>query len=323
MLLPALHSQFCQYKADIQCLSPRTVKWHRDTFRMFLKFKVLDSLSEVTRHHIEDWISWGKNSRGWSPKTIRNSLMALSVFLDWCIKEQIIDYNPTKDIPKPNLPKKTPRHLNLEQVKSLFRCAYNYPYFHAYERNRALAVLAVFVYAGLRYKELMQLKFEDVDLQNKCIYVFDGKGAKDRVIPFTDQMDLMLRPYIRERSEVNPFSPFFFVSRDLPGRMSDNVIKRLFAKLKQESGIHFSAHMLRHTFATLLLEGNTDIYTISSFLGHSSIETTTIYLTASMRHKRSEITKHPLKHINLTKGIGKPLGGNGQIDLSGGHRRVA
>ncbi len=323
MHLVSLHERFCQYKSVNECLSPRTIKWHQNLFRSFIQFTPIETIEELSRHVVEDWIFWGHSERNWSPKTIRGSLMALSVFFNWCVKEEIIDYNPVKDIRKPRLPHKIPKHLSLEQVEHLLFCANRFPYVYEYERNRAIAILTMFIYSGLRYKELINLKLTDIDFTQMCIRVYDGKGGKDRVIPISPHLENYLRPYLQEREYLNPYSPYFFVSKTLTGKMSDNVIKRLFAKLKQKSKLHFTAHALRHTFATLMLEGNTDIYTLSELMGHSSIVTTQIYLHATVNHKRAEIVKHPLKHINLSKSTRKTLSRHREVNFSGRYRRVA
>jgi len=74
-------------------------------------------------------------------------------------------------------------------------------------------------------------------------------------------------------------------------------LKRLVQVIKGASGINFSIHKLRHTFATLMLEGGCDIYSLSRMLGHSDIKTTTIYLAASVEHLRGQMTKHPLNNL--------------------------
>jgi site-specific recombinase XerD len=76
--------------------------------------------------------------------------------------------------------------------------------------------------------------------------------------------------------------------------MGECVIPRLVRKLRVASGVHFSPHMLRHTFATLMLEGGADIFAISKMMGHSDIKTTTIYLSATTQHLQAEVDKHPL-----------------------------
>jgi site-specific recombinase XerD len=104
-----------------------------------------------------------------------------------------------------------------------------------------------------------------------------------------------LKPYLLERSETNPYSIYFFVSRDAKGKLSEKAFRRLITKMRDTSKIFFTPHMLRHTFATLMLEGGCDVFSLSKMLGHSDIKTTTIYLTATVKHLQTQIGKHPLQ----------------------------
>lgn len=249
----------------------------------------------MDKRTIEDWIIWGKTERNWSPKTIRGALIVVNVFLNWCVKEKILEENPAKDISKPRLPSKIPKHLTIEQAYHIIDCAKTYRYIYRYERNRAVAMLAMFMYSGIRKQELVDLKLTDVDFKNKIISVKAGKGGKDRNIPLCESLEGYLTPYLRERRFINPYSIYFFVSIRATGKMSDNVIKRLFEKLKKRSKINFHPHMLRHTFATLMLEGGCDIFALSKMMGHSDIKTTTIYLSATVKHLQHQMKKHPLQ----------------------------
>lgn len=295
MSILTLHEQFCSDKITFENLSPYTIKWHKAIFRSFHNYSSVHSIDELTRPVIENWIRWGRTERNWSPKTVRSSLMSLSVFLNWCVKEGLIDVNPAKDIKKPRLPKKIPKHLTIPQAEQLLQWAQAYPYHYAFEKNRAVAILAMFIYSGVRYQELINLKLSDVDLTYKTIRVISGKGDKDRLIPLSNNLEGYLIPYLKERENINPYSLYFFVSKKIRGKMSDNVIKRLFAKLELKTKQHIYPHMLRHTFATLMLEGGCDIFSLSKMMGHSDIKTTSIYLTATVQHLQLQINKHPLQ----------------------------
>jgi site-specific recombinase XerD len=104
----------------------------------------------------------------------------------------------------------------------------------------------------------------------------------------------ILGRYIDERKRLKKMCPQFFTSLQGDRGFTDAGWKHLLEQAREALGMKFSAHKLRHTFATLLLEGGCDIYSLSKMMGHSQIQTTTIYLAASLEHLRGQIRKHPL-----------------------------
>jgi site-specific recombinase XerD len=106
-----------------------------------------------------------------------------------------------------------------------------------------------------------------------------------------------LKQYAEERKRLRKTCPEFFVSLNRDVGFTESGLKRLVEKMSEVSRIPFTIHKLRHTFATLMLEGGCDIYSLSRMMGHSDIKTTTIYLAASAEHLRSQIGKHPLNDM--------------------------
>jgi len=205
--------------------------------------------------------------------------------------------NPTDDIEMPKTDKRLPPKLTKQEVMRLLEIVYNYPYPYTFQRNRNHAIFAMFVYAGLRKNELLHLKLMDVDLSNLSIFIRQGKGSKDRVVPMSTSLAGTLRRYLEERNRLNKTCPEFFTSLNRNLGFTESGLKRLVELIKNASGIQFSVHKLRHTFATLMLEGGCDIFSLSKMLGHSDIKTTTIYLAASPEHLRGQIMKHPLNSL--------------------------
>ncbi len=295
MSIQHLHLRFCQYKLTFENLSPTTISWHKRLFNCFLLYSKISEIQQVNKPLVEDWIVWGKIERNWSAQTIRHHLVSLNVFLNWCETEQYIKENTVKKIPKPRLPKTIPKHLSIDQAERLLDCAKIYPYVYAYEKHRAVAIIALFIYTGVRYKELLDLKLEDIDFDNNIVHILSGKGSKDRNIPLSATLKGYLKPYLSERTEINPYSIYFFVSKRSKAKMGDKTLRRLIEKLKIKSKVYYTPHMLRHTFATLMLEGGCDIFSLSKMMGHSDIKTTTIYLSATVGHLQHQISKHPLQ----------------------------
>lgn len=291
-----LHNRFCEYSEVFKGNTKATIKWLKVDFNSLIKYSQIETLQEVNKQLLESWIIKGKLEHGWSAKTIRLRLQSSSLFFDWCIGEGLMNVNPVNNIPKPKLPIRIPKHLTIEEAENLLDWTKNYPYEYEYERSRAIAILATFIYTGIRKEELRNLRLTDVDLENRTLLVRSGKGNKDRIVPLNRTLVEDLRNYLNDRKKMKKACPYFFTSLRQDSMMGDNVIKRLVEKIRAKSGIDFYPHMLRHTFATLMLEGGCNLYALSKMLGHSDIKTTTIYLSATRAHLQEQIGKHPLLH---------------------------
>ncbi|MES2930988.1 MAG: tyrosine-type recombinase/integrase [Patescibacteria group bacterium] len=208
-----------------------------------------------------------------------------------------MESNPVHDIEIPKLHKKLPPKLTRQDAIRLLEVAYNYPYKYKFLRYRNHAIFSMFIFTGLRKQELLHLKFTDVDIENLSIFVRQGKGNKDRIVPMSYTLALSLKRYLEERKRLHKTCPEFFTSLNQNHGFTESGLRNLISQLRVSSGIFFTAHKLRHTFSTLMLENGVDIYSLSKMLGHSDIKTTTIYLYASAEHLRAQIGKHPLNEI--------------------------
>lgn len=286
-----LHNRFCQYSLAFKGNTPRTIQWYKTDFRGFQRFANIENIEQLTKHLIEDFILHGKLERNWQAQTIRLRLQSLSLFLAWCVQEEYIKENPCDKIPKPKLPKRIPKHLTKDQAQRLLDWTRNYPYDYKFDKKRAIAIIATFIYTGIRKAELSNLKKEDVDIENKTLYVRNGKCSKDRMIPLHETLIEALTYYLKDRKRMKKTCPYFFTAMRQDSMMGESVIKRLVEKLRKKSKIEFYPHLLRHTFATLMLEGGCNLYALSQMMGHSDIKTTTIYLSATKAHLEGQITK--------------------------------
>jgi len=292
--LQSLHELFCEHSLALKGNSPRTIRWLKEIFKYFSTQAGVANASEIDQITVERWLLQGKLEKKWSAKTIRTRMCALGLFFKWLVERNYLESNPIDRIPKPKLPKKLPKSLTKEEALTLLDWSKHLDYTFAFERNRAQAIMGLFIFTGIRKQELLNLKLHDVDLENRTLFVQSGKGEKDRLIPLNAKVLQLLRQYLETRKKRNAQSMSFFISLRYDIPMGEGAVKRLFDKLKERSGIAFSAHPLRHTFATLMLEGGCDIYSLSKMMGHSDIKTTTIYLSATVTQLQRQITKHPL-----------------------------
>src|SRR5258708_1988263 len=215
------------------------------------------------------------------------------------MKQGYMEKNPILDIEIPKKESRLTIKLTKQTSLRLLEIIYNYPYEYRFLRYRNHAIFSTFIFIGLRKQELLNLKFADVDIENLTIFVKQGKGNKDRVVPISYALAQTLKKYKEERKRLNKTNPEFFSSLRGDVGFTENGLKKLVEQVRKSSKVFFTVHKLRHTFATLMLEGGCDIYSLSKMMGHSDIKTTTIYLSASVEHLRSQMTKHPLNNLVL------------------------
>jgi len=257
----------------------------------------ITEIEEVNGDKVRAFFFYGRTQRNWNANSFITFHKSLVVFFRWCVQEKYLKDNPAEDIETPKLERKLPPKLTKQEAMKLLEVVYNYPYHFKFERYRNHAIFSTFIFSGIRSKELIHLKYTDIDVENLSLFVFQGKGGKDRVVPICYKLAESLKKYLTERQRLNKTCPEFFASLNRNVGFTNSGLKRLVIKIKKASGINFTVHKLRHTFATLMLEGGCDIYSLSKMMGHSDIKTTTIYLAASAEHLRSQMTKHPLNDI--------------------------
>ncbi len=289
-----LCESFCEYSTSIRGYSKDTIRRYRFVINNYCRFAEISEVSQVTDENVRALFYHGRIERKWSVNTYIVYHKSLLVFFRWCVKQGYMQKNHVIDIEIPRLEKRIPPKLTKQTAFRLLEIAYNYPYEYPFLRFRNHALFATFIFAGLRKQELLNLKFADVDIENLSLFVRQGKGGKDRIVPISYTLAHSLKKYVGERKRLNKTNPEFFSSLRGNVGFTDGGLKKLVLQIRKSSGIGFSVHKLRHTFATLMLEGGCDIYSLSKMMGHSDINTTTIYLAASAEHLRAQMTKHPL-----------------------------
>jgi site-specific recombinase XerD len=289
-----LHEQFCHESEIIRNLSPTTIKWYKVVLSVFLKHSKISALEDITTERLRAFLYYGRIERGWTAETFIYYHKGLKSFLKWCKGRGYISQNPIEDIEKPRLEKKLPKRITKQEAFKLLEYTANMKYTYKFERYRNHALFAIMIYAGLRAREMLNLKLTDIDLVNNVISINHGKGGKDRVVPICSVLKSVLKRYLEDRKRLERSSVNFFTSVRGDRPFTYNGLKKVVERLRKLTGINFSCHRLRHTFATLMLEGGCDIYALSKMLGHSDIKTTTIYLSASVAHLQEQIAKHPL-----------------------------
>ena len=215
-------------------------------------------------------------NEGYSPLSVNRKLSSLKSFFKYLCKYNYIETNPAKNLRGPKVNKPLPYFVkDLDMVKLFSEWESEDPF----ENERDKAILDVFYTTGIRCAELVGLKNEDVDFQSKLIKV-NGKRDKQRLIPFSDHLKETMLSYLDIRTETidSPPDNAFFIRKN--GRkLSNSIVYRIVNKRLSEipNLSKRSPHVLRHTFATSMLNNGADLNAVKELLGHASLSSTEVY----------------------------------------------
>ena len=258
------------------------------------KFNTSLNNKDIKKIDKSDIISFIESERkcNKSSRTISHDLIVIKNFYKYLIKEGLISVNPTLDIELPKLKKSLPHTLTLDEVDKILDIELKDKYSY---RNKAM--LELMYSSGLRISELVNLKMQDIDLEDDIVRVY-GKGSKERIVPIGDYAINYLKKYIYEyrsslmHGKINDY--IFLNSRG--DRISRQAMFKIIKQIIKEKNIKkdVSPHTLRHSFASHMLENGADLRSIQELLGHSDISTTQIYTHISNKKlKENYEESHP------------------------------
>ena len=284
--------RFCRHLTGERGLSDHTVQGYRrdlEVFAGYLGSIRLQDWPTVDARIVRGFVAWRhRNSVG--GRSIQRGLSALRTFFDFCVREAVMTGNPARAVSAPKASRRLPDALDIDRTGALMEV----------DGNDALslrdrAMLELTYSSGLRLAELCALAVADVDLEGALVKVL-GKGRKVRVVPVGRHAREAVRAWLAARAELAVAGESaLFVSRR-GRRISARAVQARFARRALESGIgvHVHPHMLRHSFATHLLESSGDLRAVQELLGHADIGTTQVYTHLDFQHLASVYDKaHP------------------------------
>jgi integrase/recombinase XerC len=204
-------------------------------------------------------------------------LSALKAFFDFLVREKQMLSNPADGIPFPKLGRPIPRVLTVDDVFRLLDSIQT----GTWLEKRNLAMFETFYSTGMRVSEIHGLDMDHIDFHSQVIKV-SGKGGKQRIVPVGQRALAAIRAY---RETVSKDLVPVFVNKDF-GRLTPRSIRRILDQIVIRCGLHVpvSPHVLRHCFATHMLDSGADLRGIQEILGHASLSTTQVYTHVSMDH---------------------------------------
>lgn len=275
-------------------LSENTIASYQNDLNMFYKYlqerKMDGKLLILEKEDIESFI---KHINCYKSSSRAHIFTVIQNFYRFCKDEEYCVKNPCEGIHLPKLSQKIPVYLTYEETDRLL----NIPLKTIYD-YRTKAMLELLYATGMRISELVSLKFSNIDLKNDLVRV-NGKGNKMRVIPINSTAKRWLELYLKDyRKKLikngKDFDELFLNNRGsvMTRQGMFKLLKNITKMLQIDKDV--SPHILRHSFATHLINNGADLRVIQELLGHSNITTTQIYTHVNMTHKKREyISSHP------------------------------
>ncbi|WP_024334937.1 site-specific tyrosine recombinase/integron integrase [Desulfotignum balticum] len=232
--------------------------------------------AQVDRQTLKQYLA-SRVRAGKQKRTLSRRLSALKAFFDFLVREKQMLANPADGIPFPKLGRPIPRVLTVDDVFRLLDSIKTGTWLE--KRNHAM--FETFYSTGMRISEIHGLNMDHIDFHNQVIRV-SGKGGKQRIVPVGRRALTAVRTY---RDTVSTDLKPVFLNKDF-GRLSTRSIRRILDHIVNQCGLHVpvSPHVLRHCFATHMLDSGADLRGIQEILGHASLSTTQVYTHVSMDH---------------------------------------
>ena len=276
-------------------ISPYTVRNYTRDVQGFLDFLAenrIDSLDKVSRSTLRIYLGW-LHEKGIVRASINRKASALRSFFRYLKREQLINGEPMATLSAPKMEKRLPTFLTHEEMARLIEA----PDASTPQGLRDRALLELLYAAGLRSSEITALDLNDMDLVSLEIRVW-GKGSKQRIvlmgIPAAEALNLYLE-HARIKLQGEKSTRAVFLNR-FGGRIAQRRIQHIIRKYARQAGLELRVfpHMMRHTFATHLLDGGADLRVVQDLLGHARLSSTQVYTHVSMSQiRRNYIAAHP------------------------------
>lgn len=264
-------------------VSAHTVSnYRRDLTRLsdYCRDKNLAHWFNVKQADIRAYVSF-RHRQGMSSKTLQRELSAIRSFYGFLLKNRLLDTNPAQHVKAPKQARKLPKVLDVDQMTGLLEAGTDSPL-----EIRDLAMFELFYSSGLRLSELCALDLGDIDLNGRTVLVRAGKGGKSRLLPLGGKAALAMRNWLNERAGFTKSTGAAVFISGQGRRLGQRAVESRLSRWCKAKGAqtHVHPHMLRHSFASHLLESSQDLRAVQELLGHSNISTTQIYTHLDFQH---------------------------------------
>ena len=267
---------FLDYLLVIKKHSEHTIINYKVDLLEFMEYtnNKIDINKEIVNSYLKKLYDENK-----SKSSISRKLSSLRSFYNYLVKKEVLKDNYFEMVKNPKKDTSLPKYVKEEDIDKMF----SVPDTRRWIGSRNLVIIRMLYATGLRVSELVNIKLSDINVKDRTIKVL-GKGSKERIVVFGINTEEALDNYLnRGRREVDfHHSEYLFLNKD-GNKLSDRYVRKIIDDIIAKASIemHVSPHMLRHTFATGMLNNGADLVSVKELLGHESLNTTSIYTHVS------------------------------------------
>jgi integrase/recombinase XerC len=273
---------FYQFLKTEKRYSPHTLSSYQRDLNTFIEFCEQNKIkhwNEIDHQHIRSYVAQ-IHRKGLGGKSIQRSLSSIRSLFTFLLKNKKVKQNPAVGVSAPKSPRKLPEVLNPDDLDDLMRLDEKDPL-----AVRDMAIMELLYGCGLRLSELIGLDINKIEWQGQTLDVL-GKGSKQRIIPFGEKARVALNKWIKKREHfVKEDEVAVFISQR-GTRISASSVQQRLKKWAQHKGLdrRLYPHLMRHSFASHILESSHDLRAVQELLGHANLSTTQIYTHLDFQH---------------------------------------
>ena len=285
-------NQFLTYLKSEKRFSNNTVKSYSTDLAQLESYLTLSYECSLDKANFQMLRSWILNlAYTLAPRSINRKVTTLKSFYKFLYRSGKIENNPTELLSYSKISKQIPTFVVEDQINNLLD---NLNFDEGYDGILNRLIIELFYSTGIRRNELINIKLTDVDFNQHRLKVL-GKRNKERFIPLTKELIKVMENYMQERNHVSLIDSSYFLVTEKGKKLNPSFVYRRVRKcLSSTSSDKKSPHVLRHTFATHMLNNGADLNAIKELLGHSNLSATQIYTQNSIKELKSIYTNaHP------------------------------
>lgn len=264
--------KFLEYLKSVKKHSDNTIISYQDDLKE-LASVLNNNIIDINEDDIKKYLNY-LYDKSYNKNTISRKLSGVRSFYNYLYNHDVIKTNYFTDVHNPKKIRSLPHYLKTSEIDKVLDNTNEVTLYG--ERNKLIVELLYVT--GLRVSELVNIKLKDIDKYNKSIKIL-GKGSKERIVYYEDNCSELLDKYLNNtRKELDKSNSEYLLLNKFGNKLSTRMIRNILNDLTIGTSIeHIYPHMIRHTFATTMLNNGADLMTVKELLGHESINTTSIY----------------------------------------------